>query len=96
MSMHPSYCDGHVVHKEKGGDAPFGLLLWNQTRQQWIGNRRSENQIQQVCRPRIRYLTYNNLLSTNMPFPRPIPLADHNIDGDTEIRSGVTQNCFLI
>ena len=32
-----------------------GLLLWNQTRLQWIGNKRSDNH-GQVHKPRLRYL----------------------------------------
>nr|DAD27171.1 TPA_asm: hypothetical protein HUJ06_028639 [Nelumbo nucifera] len=35
-----------------------GLLLWNQTRQQWVGNRRSENRTQQVQEPRLRCESY--------------------------------------
>nr|XP_029117294.1 uncharacterized protein LOC105033975 isoform X4 [Elaeis guineensis] len=31
-----------------------GLLLWNQTRLQWTGNRRPENRSQQVREPRLR------------------------------------------
>eukprot|EP00262_Sarcandra_glabra_P018493 TRINITY_DN665_c0_g1_i1.p1 TRINITY_DN665_c0_g1~~TRINITY_DN665_c0_g1_i1.p1 ORF type:complete len:175 (-),score=28.45 TRINITY_DN665_c0_g1_i1:150-674(-) len=54
-----------------------GPLLWNQTRQQWIGNKRSENRVQQVREPRLSWnATYENLLGTNKPFPRPISLAE--------------------
>ncbi|KAH7565046.1 hypothetical protein JRO89_XS09G0119300 [Xanthoceras sorbifolium] len=31
-----------------------GLLLWNQTRQRWIGNKRSENGAQQVREPKLK------------------------------------------
>nr|XP_029117293.1 uncharacterized protein LOC105033975 isoform X2 [Elaeis guineensis] len=36
-----------------------GLLLWNQTRLQWTGNRRPENRSQQVREPRLRKLSCN-------------------------------------
>ncbi|EHA8590834.1 putative Germin-like protein subfamily 1 member 15 [Cocos nucifera] len=54
-----------------------GLLLWNQTRQQWIGNKRHETQLQQVREPRLSWnATYDSLLGTNKPFPQPIPLSE--------------------
>ncbi|KAI3522719.1 hypothetical protein L1887_00728 [Cichorium endivia] len=57
-----------------------GFLLWNQTRQQWIGDKPRE----QNKKPRepviswaIRWnATYDNLLGTNKPFARPIPLPE--------------------
>ncbi|KAJ9702581.1 hypothetical protein PVL29_004359 [Vitis rotundifolia] len=53
-----------------------GLLLWNQTRQQWIGNQKSQNRTQ-VQEPRISWnATYESLLGTNKPLPQPIPLAE--------------------
>ncbi|RVW54047.1 hypothetical protein CK203_080380 [Vitis vinifera] len=61
-----------------------GLLLWNQTRQQWIGNQKSQNR-KQVQEPRIRSetsidhgwnATYESLLGTNKPLPQPIPLPE--------------------
>ncbi|XP_042489407.1 uncharacterized protein LOC122069458 isoform X3 [Macadamia integrifolia] len=54
-----------------------GLLLWNQTRQQWVGHKRPENRTQQVREPRLSWnATYDSLLGTNKPFPHPIPLAE--------------------
>ncbi|KAF8400637.1 hypothetical protein HHK36_013936 [Tetracentron sinense] len=54
-----------------------GLLLWNQTRQQWIGNRKSEIQKQQVREPRLSWnATYDSLLGTNKRFTQPIPLSE--------------------
>ncbi|KAK3210928.1 hypothetical protein Dsin_015634 [Dipteronia sinensis] len=63
-----------------------GLLLWNQSRHQWIGSGRSKNNTQQIWEPRSSataptYLlnwtpTYENLLGTKNSFPRPIPLSD--------------------
>ncbi|XP_030526214.1 uncharacterized protein LOC115737928 isoform X1 [Rhodamnia argentea] len=53
-----------------------GLILWNQTRQRWIGNKRSENQTQQV-QPKLNWnATYDNLLGSDKPFPHPIPLSE--------------------
>ncbi|XP_022724327.1 uncharacterized protein LOC111281034 isoform X2 [Durio zibethinus] len=54
-----------------------GLLLWNQTRQRWVGNKKSENQPRQVQEPKLNWnATYENLLGSNKPFPQPIPLAE--------------------
>nr|XP_018684777.1 PREDICTED: uncharacterized protein LOC103991554 isoform X2 [Musa acuminata subsp. malaccensis] len=52
-----------------------GLLLWNQTRQKWVGNKRPETQSQQVREPSWN-ATYDGLLGSNKPFPQPIPLAE--------------------
>ncbi|KAK7320689.1 hypothetical protein VNO77_30390 [Canavalia gladiata] len=53
-----------------------GFLLWNQIRQQWVGNKRSEN-LQEVREPRISSIaTYDSLLGNNKPFPQPIPLRE--------------------
>ncbi|KAK4274436.1 hypothetical protein QN277_017655 [Acacia crassicarpa] len=53
-----------------------GLLLWNQIRQQWIGNKKPEKKTQ-VREPKISgNATYENLLGTNKPFPQPIPLGE--------------------
>ncbi|KHN08131.1 Phospholipase D alpha 1, partial [Glycine soja] len=52
------------------------LLLWNQMRRQWVGNRRHENK-KQVGEPIISWnATYESLMGTNKPFPRPIPLGE--------------------
>ncbi|XP_061376454.1 uncharacterized protein LOC133318464 [Gastrolobium bilobum] len=53
-----------------------GLLLWNQIRQQWVGNKRSKTQTG-VREPKISSnVTYDNLLGNNKPFPQPIPLGE--------------------
>ncbi|XVE71179.1 hypothetical protein DITRI_Ditri10aG0130100 [Diplodiscus trichospermus] len=53
-----------------------GLLLWNQTRQQWIGNKRSEKRAK-LREPTISWnATYESLLGNNKPFPQPIPLPE--------------------
>ncbi|OVA07794.1 protein of unknown function DUF4050 [Macleaya cordata] len=54
-----------------------GLLLWNQTRQQWMGNKKSGNRTQQVQEPRLSWnATYDSLLGSNKHFPQPIPLSE--------------------
>ncbi|CAH9144682.1 unnamed protein product [Cuscuta epithymum] len=53
-----------------------GLMLWKQTRQQWIGNTKSQNHVP-ANRPKLSFeATYENLLGTNKQFPRPIPLPE--------------------
>jgi hypothetical protein len=39
----------------------LGLLLWNQTRQQWVGNRGRSSQDQQHRERKIRLISLNNL-----------------------------------
>uniref|UniRef100_A0A0D9YNW0 Gag1-like clamp domain-containing protein n=1 Tax=Oryza glumipatula TaxID=40148 RepID=A0A0D9YNW0_9ORYZ len=62
-----------------------GLLLWNQTRQQWVGNRRHNSQRQQPREPKISWnATYESLLGSTKPFPQAIPLGemvDFLVDG---------------
>ncbi|XP_014515106.1 uncharacterized protein LOC106772964 isoform X2 [Vigna radiata var. radiata] len=54
-----------------------GLILWNQTRQRWVGNKKSENRIQQLREPKLSWnATYESLLGSNKPFRQPIPLAE--------------------
>ncbi|XP_010526213.1 PREDICTED: uncharacterized protein LOC104803836 isoform X2 [Tarenaya hassleriana] len=53
-----------------------GLILWNQSRQQWLSGKNSRKQ-PQVREPAISWnTTYESLLSTNKPFPRRIPLQE--------------------
>ncbi|XP_022749677.1 uncharacterized protein LOC111299043 isoform X2 [Durio zibethinus] len=54
-----------------------GLIVWNQTRLQWIGSSGPRNHTQQSRQPRISWnATYESLLGTRNPFPRPIPLSE--------------------
>ncbi|XP_042974773.1 uncharacterized protein LOC122306411 isoform X2 [Carya illinoinensis] len=56
---------------------PFGLLLWNQTRLQWIGSSRFRDQSHQSREPRLSWnATYESLLGTKQPLPQPIPLSE--------------------
>ncbi|KAE8699379.1 putative small heat-shock protein [Hibiscus syriacus] len=53
------------------------LLLWNQTRRRWVGNKNSENRPGQVREPKLNWnATYESLLGSNKPFPHPIPLSE--------------------
>lgn len=54
-----------------------GLILWNQTRQRWVGNKKPENRTQQLREPKLSWnATYESLLTSNKPFRQPIPLAE--------------------
>ncbi|OMO57780.1 hypothetical protein COLO4_35112 [Corchorus olitorius] len=54
-----------------------GLIVWNQTRLQWIGNRRPRNHTQQSREPGLSWsASYESLLGTRNPFPQPIPLSE--------------------
>ncbi|KAL8501834.1 hypothetical protein ACS0TY_021083 [Phlomoides rotata] len=53
-----------------------GFLLWNQTRQQWVGNKRSQKAAQ-TQEPKLSWdASYDSLLGTNKAFPQPVPLAE--------------------
>ncbi|RYR76562.1 hypothetical protein Ahy_A01g001141 isoform C [Arachis hypogaea] len=68
-----------------------GVLLWNESRLQWIGSGRSKKQSQQDREPRLKCVynvtfntnllkcwnaTYESLLGTRQPFPKRIPLSE--------------------
>ncbi|KAK4267542.1 hypothetical protein QN277_024311 [Acacia crassicarpa] len=66
-----------------------GLILWNQTRQQWVGNMKPQIQSQQLREPKLSTYclclgiwlcswnaTYESLLGSSKPFPQPIPLPE--------------------
>ncbi|KAL4345847.1 hypothetical protein AHAS_Ahas11G0319300 [Arachis hypogaea] len=54
-----------------------GVLLWNESRLQWIGSGRSKKQSQQDREPRLNWnATYESLLGTRQPFPKRIPLSE--------------------
>ncbi|GAB2284916.1 Transcription factor COE2 [Dionaea muscipula] len=60
--------------------ANHGVLLWNQVRQQWVGDRRARDQTKTKTKtqePRLSWNpTYEHLLETSNPFPQPIPLPE--------------------
>ncbi|KAJ0090190.1 hypothetical protein Patl1_13083 [Pistacia atlantica] len=58
-------------------DVNYGLLLWNQVRLEWIGSSKSKNQTQHSWEPNSSWpATYESLLGSRNPFPRPIPLNE--------------------
>ncbi|KAM7264360.1 hypothetical protein ACFE04_002043 [Oxalis oulophora] len=53
-----------------------GLLLWNESRAKWIEASKSTNQPQQIRESQLSWnTTYESLLTSTKPFPRPIPLS---------------------
>ncbi|KAK1411748.1 hypothetical protein QVD17_32450 [Tagetes erecta] len=77
VSMSNPNLDGHC---SSGSNPPefvnHGLLLWNQTRQQWIGDKGSGHR-KKAREPAISWnATYDNLLGSNKPFPKPIHLPE--------------------
>ncbi|XP_059641792.1 uncharacterized protein LOC132283788 isoform X2 [Cornus florida] len=71
--------DPHSAAGSTSNPAEFvnqGLLLWNQARQQWIGEKKSQNRTP-VKDPRLSWdSTYESLLGTSKPFPQPILLPE--------------------
>ncbi|CAI0415077.1 unnamed protein product [Linum tenue] len=57
---------------------PCSLLLWNQTRQQWLANKLSQSKTKPQARePTISWnASYDSLLGSNKPFHHPVPLAE--------------------
>ncbi|KAM7254004.1 hypothetical protein ACFE04_031686 [Oxalis oulophora] len=68
-----------------------GLLLWNQTRQNWVANKKPDNPAPKVWEPKLNThclsvvkkfmlcswnASYESLLGSNKPFPQPIPLSE--------------------
>ncbi|KAI5584113.1 hypothetical protein POPTR_006G068600v4 [Populus trichocarpa] len=54
-----------------------GLLLWQLSRLQWIGSGTSGNQNQRRQESRLSWnATYEGLLGSRNPFPKPIPLSE--------------------
>ncbi|PPR97686.1 hypothetical protein GOBAR_AA22985 [Gossypium barbadense] len=57
------------------------LIHWNQTRQRWVGNKKSENQPQQAREPKLNWnATYESLLGSNKLFPQPVPLCENALE----------------
>ncbi|XP_078428018.1 uncharacterized protein LOC144700493 isoform X2 [Wolffia australiana] len=54
-----------------------GLLLWNQTRRQWRSHESREKSSPAILEPGLSWnATYDGLLGSSKPFPRPIPLSE--------------------
>ncbi|KMZ68635.1 hypothetical protein ZOSMA_234G00090 [Zostera marina] len=73
---------GHDQHALANTSNPLefvnhGLLLWNQNRQQWTGNKKTDSHKTNKCEPKISWnSTYESLLLNNKPFRQPIPLSE--------------------
>ncbi|KAL8502873.1 hypothetical protein ACS0TY_021844 [Phlomoides rotata] len=53
-----------------------GLLLWNQSRAQWVGTKKSQTK-GKVQEPVLSWnASYESLLGTSKRFPQPIPLSE--------------------
>ncbi|TQD70981.1 hypothetical protein C1H46_043485 [Malus baccata] len=53
------------------------LLLWNQTRHLWVGNKKSESPSKKIREPKLSWnASYESLLGSTKPFPQPIPLPE--------------------
>ncbi|RLN24672.1 hypothetical protein C2845_PM07G00340 [Panicum miliaceum] len=54
-----------------------GLVLWEQTRQEWTEIRSLRPKVKQVREPVLSWnAAYESLLGSNKPFPQPIPLHE--------------------
>ncbi|CAN6907448.1 unnamed protein product [Brassica oleracea] len=55
-----------------------GLLLWNQTRERWVGKERASNPRERKQGAKINWnaASYDSLLGSNKLFPQPIPLNE--------------------
>ncbi|KAF8036526.1 hypothetical protein BT93_C2297 [Corymbia citriodora subsp. variegata] len=54
-----------------------GLILWNESRLQWIGNGSSRNQTKQKRGRTLSWnTTYESVLARRTPFARPVPLSE--------------------
>ncbi|XP_074281143.1 uncharacterized protein LOC141606043 isoform X2 [Silene latifolia] len=79
MSISNLNQDPHSVCGSPSNPSDFvnhGLLLWNQARQQWVGDRKGRSR-SKTREPKLSWnATYESLLGTNRPFPQPIPLPE--------------------
>ncbi|VYS46164.1 unnamed protein product [Arabidopsis thaliana] len=55
-----------------------GLLLWNQTRERWVGKDKPNNPVDHNQGAKLNWntATYDSLLGSNKLFPQPIPLTE--------------------
>ncbi|XP_031271935.1 uncharacterized protein LOC116130327 [Pistacia vera] len=72
-----NHCGGNNGTSSHSEFVNHGLLLWNQVRLEWIGSSKSKNQTQHSWEPKSSWpATYESLLGSRNPFPRPIPLNE--------------------
>ncbi|KAK6124917.1 hypothetical protein DH2020_016494 [Rehmannia glutinosa] len=84
--IHEAHGAGNSIKPSKFVN--HGLLLWNQGRRKWIGDKKALGRSRKLHMPKLRTLclcmakkfccsgiaTYDKLLRRNEAFPRPIPL----------------------
>lgn len=84
FSVETQQLSGPTVNQIKSGDengnggsyVNHAEMAWHERRKEWIGDQ-SKNPIRIPREPVISWCTtYDDLLSTNQPFPRPIPLSE--------------------
>ncbi|XP_009117837.1 uncharacterized protein LOC103842908 isoform X3 [Brassica rapa] len=73
--------DSHSAARNLNAPPEFvnqGLLLWNQTRERWVGKERASNPPERKQGAKINWnaASYDNLLGSNKLFPQPIPLNE--------------------
>ncbi|XP_047073624.1 uncharacterized protein LOC124683093 isoform X1 [Lolium rigidum] len=80
ISTAPQSSDQHGAGSSSSKPNEFvnqGLAHWNQTRQQWVGNKKRKPRPEKSQEPKISWnTTYESLLGSNKPFSQPIPLAE--------------------
>ncbi|XP_008799512.1 uncharacterized protein LOC103714135 isoform X2 [Phoenix dactylifera] len=70
--------DSNVVEENtnNGSFINQAAIAWNEMRRDWVGDRSNKSH-RAPREPIISWcMTYDDLLSTNQPFPQPIPLSD--------------------
>ncbi|CAL1359195.1 unnamed protein product [Linum trigynum] len=77
-ASNPNTSSGGTMSGSTTDFVNHGLLLWQQGRLQWTRSGEStSNQTRQTCGPRLSWnATYESLLGSRNPFPRPVPLAE--------------------
>ncbi|KAL1565048.1 hypothetical protein AAHA92_07317 [Salvia divinorum] len=77
--------EGVVCSKEKTEFANHGLILWNESREKWIGDKKITTRSQLLRSLKLRKLQLfcvnsskgmHRMLRSTEPFPRPVPLGE--------------------
>ncbi|CAL1414596.1 unnamed protein product [Linum trigynum] len=77
-ASNPNTSSGGTMSGSTTDFVNHGLLLWQQGRLQWTGSGEStSNQTRQTSGPQLSWnATYESLLGSRNPFPRPVPLSE--------------------
>ncbi|XP_057772845.1 uncharacterized protein LOC130992294 isoform X2 [Salvia miltiorrhiza] len=76
---------GSGCSKETTEFVNHGLILWNQSRQEWVGDKKRSSQSQLLRALKLRKLqlcclnsskSKHKLLNSSKPFPSPVPLGE--------------------